>query len=167
MTPTPGEQVTVFPTLEQILADRKAKAEANAVFDTKRGVVAYLLACSNIDISVKAGRLTPDDAAKMAPPIPKKYAAQDLNKTGWFDSEPTDEPACAPFVFSPDMTSQPPKTQNHQHIGRRNFGDWFACGSDDTIASGTTMPGTSDDGVTGLFQKFGAAVGPGWYLKVG
>lgn len=54
------------------------------------------------------------------------------------------------------------------HVTRVISGSWYGVGADDGNPSGfMTPPGTkSDDGSTGVFEKFGAPVGNGWYLKV-
>ena len=58
------------------------------------------------------------------------------------------------------------KPANVIHVGHAISGRWFTAGPGDTFANGmTTPPVTSDDGVTGIFEKFGAPVGNGWYLQ--
>lgn len=46
-------------------------------------------------------------------------------------------------------------------------GEWFVALKGDTTAVGAVIPGTSLDGVSGLFKRFGAPVGTGWYQKIG
>lgn len=44
---------------------------------------------------------------------------------------------------------------------------WFNAKTGDTTPVGTVAPGTSQDGISGLFQKVGAPVGFGYFLKIG
>jgi len=61
-----------------------------------------------------------------------------------------------------------PGAPNVIHVGKALGGNWWSCGQDDTFASGkTTPPVVADDGTPGMFEKFAAPVGNGWYLKVG
>lgn len=58
-------------------------------------------------------------------------------------------------------------------IGNSMGGGWFAAGYtsggaivNDASPAGVTVQGTSRDGVSGTFQKYGTVVGPGWWLKI-
>ena len=72
-------------------------------------------------------------------------------------------PPCAdlpPLAVSPGP--------NHVHVGRRIYAKWFSCGLDDNYdPQGPPVSATSDDGVSGTFQKYAAPVGIGWYLQIG
>jgi len=54
-------------------------------------------------------------------------------------------------------------------IGTQSDGapEWFNALAGDTTPIGRTIYGMSQDGITGLFKKFGAPVGAGYFEKVG
>lgn len=82
----------------------------------------------------------------------------------------TPQMGTAPVCDMPQIPVLPvPQSQlsaNKIHVGRSLGQGWWSAGTDDTFPSGqTTPPVTSDDGATGVFVKYGAPVGAGWYLK--
>jgi hypothetical protein len=58
---------------------------------------------------------------------------------------------------------QAPKPPNVIDVGPAIFGKWHSVGPNDTFPPGMTTPPMADGA---LYQKFGAPVGPGWYLQV-
>jgi len=94
----------------------------------------------------------------LSPPDPKSGLMSILENSA---------PVCDPLPLLPVPSNAPP-APNTIHVGKRIGGNWFTVGAGDSLAAGaTTPPVTSDDGVFGVFQKFGAPVGPGWYLLQG
>lgn len=73
-----------------------------------------------------------------------------------------------PVGTCPDLPPLPVAPgPNHVHVARRNWGNWFAAGVDDTYdPQGPPVAATSDDGVTGKFQKYPSPFGPGVYFEV-
>jgi hypothetical protein len=77
-------------------------------------------------------------------------------------------PVCAmpPLPYYASGNATPTPVPNTIHIGNRiGTSNWFQALPGDTFPNGmTTPPMTSADGVNGVFEKFGAPVGIGWYL---
>jgi len=123
----------------------------------------YLGAFSNWKISVDAGRIS-----NANPPQPPN---------GYVVSDPDAQGFQWPVIGNSAVVPMPPLPDDHFtvvlkipstiDVGKAISGSWFSVGPKDTLASGsTTPPGTvAADGTVGIFQKYGAPVGPGWYLK--
>jgi hypothetical protein len=125
-------------------------------------------ACTNWTLTNLRNRdlklpLTP----KPAPPTAQVVMASDPDPDGvvwvWIVQDGSLRAPC------PDLPPLPVAPgPNHVHILRRITGDWFSAGQDDTYsADGPPVTATADDGTSGIFQKYSAPVGPGWYKKVG
>ena len=84
---------------------------------------------------------------------------------------PGDVPVCPmpALPFYAAGNAAPNKVPNVMVIGNRiGSTKWFQALPGDTWPSGQdTPPTTSADGVSGVFEKYGAPVGNGWYLQVG
>lgn len=99
----------------------------------------------------------------LIPGDPSTFTAPNVAKTGppivsTVALAPVNQGALKPVQAVPGMI----------HVTVALGNSWWGVGQDDGFPAGmTTPPVTSDDGVTGRFQKFGAPVGKGWYLKVG
>ena len=52
-------------------------------------------------------------------------------------------------------------------VGKRIYNEWFNAQTGDATLGGTTAPATSQDGVSGLFEKYTAPVGQGWFKLIG
>lgn len=127
----------------------------------------YTMAVSNYNLSMDNGSPYPTPA----PTVPNGWILGPANSQGLRFAMDSGQPVCAALPIHPMRGSvNDPKPPNVIDVGHAipGAGNWFSVGDADTFAVGqTTPPVTSEDGVTGIFQKFGAPVGPGWYLKIG
>lgn len=67
-----------------------------------------------------------------------------------------------------DLPAVPvPLEPNHIHIGNHLYGQFWDAAQDNTYYLGDPVPGTSDDGVSGVWKFFQSpmGLGKGWYLK--
>lgn len=113
---------------------------------------------ANWKISVDAGRIPNTHP----PAVPFGY---DLVKDdeGFTFPELGKTPVCDPLPVPEDMFTPKPRVPNTIEIGHLIFGKWYSVGPSDTFPAGMTTP-PQPDGHT--YEKFGAPVGPGWYLQV-
>ena len=105
--------------------------------------------------------------AKPVPPLAQVVKTSSLDPDGvvWVWIAPGD-PLGAPCPDLPPVPVAP--GPNHVHVGRRIYANWFSTGLDDTYdPQGPPVTTTSDDGVAGIFHKYPAPVGNGWYLQIG
>jgi hypothetical protein len=129
----------------------------------------YLTAFSNWCISVNAGRISNADPPQ--PPVQYVISPPDGNGFQWPMVDPAGTPVCAMPPVPADQIKQPVPVPNTFVVGHwlGQGGNWFSVGPGDTVPSGfTTPPGTASmdsPPVIGTFQKYGAPVGAGWYLK--
>jgi hypothetical protein len=74
-------------------------------------------------------------------------------------------PICAMPPLPNSVTPVDPSTlpKNMIVLGKNFYGKWFAVGPYDTFPVGMTTPPQADGH---MYEKFGAPVGPGWYLQV-
>ena len=121
----------------------------------------YLTGFNNWKISVDAGRI-----GNTNPPKPPKAYVVKVSEDGWAYFEPGDQPVCDVPPIPADMTT--PNPANVIDVGVAIGGKWWSCGPKDTfpIEKNPTPPVTSEDGVTGTFEKYAAPVGKGWYMKL-
>jgi hypothetical protein len=108
---------------------------------------------ANWKISVDAGRITNENPPK----VPNGYELV-KDDEGFTFPELGKTPVCDPLPVPEDML-----TPNTIDIGHLIFGKWYSVGEHDTFPSGMTTPPQPDGHV---YEKFGAPVGPGWYLQV-
>lgn len=103
-----------------------------------------------------------------APPsLPTKWVLTAPDQHGLRWQTTSNIPVCDPLPLKTPVT-EPTRAANVISVGKRIHGEWFQVGAGDGFAVGQkTPPTTSADGVVGVFEKYGAAVGAGWYLRVG
>ena len=127
----------------------------------------YMTAFNNWCISVNAGRIPNTNPPQ--PPVQYVVSAPDKEGFQWPVVDPAGGLVCAVPPVPADQTNSTPKPANVIDVGHAIPGapKWFSVGPQDTFPCGsTTPPVTSEDGTTGVFEKYGAPVGPGWYLLV-
>ena len=123
----------------------------------------YLQRFNNWKISVDAGRASNEDPPK--PPSGVMLASPDAD--GYVFPIEGGPPVCDMPPIPEDAFHHAPLVPNTIDVGKSIGGKWHSVGPRDTFPAGkTTPPVTSSDGVTGTFEKYGAAVGAGWYLQV-
>ena len=83
----------------------------------------------------------------------------------WPYATPGNDPVCA----MPPIPGVVTHATGVMLIGTQNpwAPEWFNAMEGDQTPIGTVAPGTSSDGVSGLFQKCGAPVGAGYFRKIG
>lgn len=119
-------------------------------------------------ISLNAGRVN----ASTAPKPPNGYelttevdATDTTGQTIW----------CFPQIGTTPVCEMPPIPGEAQHAtGVALIGSaildapgWFSIQIGDKTPVGMVVAGTSQDGQSGLFKRHGAAMGGGWFQKVG
>ena len=147
-----------------------ASAQANQLAATQAAVTLansnlaadYQLKCSNDAASILAGRPAPYPW----PTVPLAYVVGEPDANGFQWPVMGTVPVCTAI---PEPPSQMPPTPipNTIAIGIQVYPGWFQSLPQDTIPQGKVIFGTSQDGVTGLFEKFEATFGTGVYQKVG
>lgn len=121
----------------------------------------YALTIANLNRSLDAGRPAPF----VAPKVPTKWVLTAPDASGLQWQTTSSEPTGPVIPLHEDATQANVKVPNTIHVGHRIGGNWFSAGQNDTFPSGqSTPPITSEDGVTGVFVKYAAPVGPGWFL---
>ena len=178
-TPQPVPQRNVSPVAGTHSADETSlsAAQANILASSTEQVRRlnadlkhrYLSAFADYVANMQSGGFVP--AERRTPPTPPK---------GWQLAAPDDDgfvfyelgqiPVCdqPPAVNYNGGITAPVKVPNTIDVGKRlGTSKWFGVGPLDTLESGKeTPPGTvSSDGVSGVFEKFAAVVGAGWYLQ--
>lgn len=135
-------------------------------------VTRYQGAYADYLLNMHSGGVVPPER-RNPPAIPNAWELAPADANGFvfyqIGTRPVVDPAAYPATYYAGGNPQPNTAPNVIMVGARN-GDtkWFTALKGDTFPSGmTTPPGTvSVDGVSGTFQKFGAPVGPGWYLLI-
>jgi|SRR5579872_1013416 len=128
----------------------------------------YLTAFNNWKISVDAGRIPNTDP----PQPPKGYVVSSPDANGFQWPVPGNDPVCdvPPIPEDHSLTQQQIQaalTPNTIDIGKNIGGKWFSVGPKDTFGVGQTTPPIPDvDGSFHTYEKYGAAVGAGWYLEL-
>ena len=124
----------------------------------------FLTAFNNWKMSVDAGR-----APNTGYPLPPKgYVVSAPDAQGFQWPVIGNNPVCDLPPIPDDHFTPSVLVPNTIHVGNR-IGNpnsrWFQVGAGDTFApGGITPPMTSADGVEGVFEKYAAPVGAGWYL---
>ena len=126
--------------------------------------VIYLGAFNNWKGNVEAGRIPNTDPPKP----PKAYVVSKPDAYGFQWPVLGTDPVCdMPPIPEDRLTPRPKAPDNNIDVGHHISGAWFSVGPDDTFPSGMTTPPIPDaTGALHTYQKFGAPVGPGWYLRV-
>jgi len=93
-------------------------------------------------------------SAEMSHPVPQPYPSQ----TG---------PAVCDMPPIPGVITHSEGTGKIGKAIPGGKGVWFQALEGDTTPDGIVAPGTSQDGVVGLFQKVGFPMGAGWFQKIG
>ena len=124
----------------------------------------YLTAFNNWKLSVDAGRAP----ATGWPMPPDGYVVSAPDAMGFQWPVIGNMPVCAVPPIPVDHTQIPVMVPNTIDIGPSIGGQWYGVGPRDTEVSGFVTPpnAVSEGGVMGSFEKFGAPVGAGWYLKI-
>jgi hypothetical protein len=127
--------------------------------------VRYQSAYADYVANMQSGQNVPDDRRKPPkPPFAWELAQPDAD--GFVFYQVGTSPVCpqGPAVGA-NFDIAPPNTQpNMILIGKQNGNSkWFTALPGDTFPSGMTTPPQPDGH---LYEKFGAPVGPGWYLQV-
>jgi len=123
----------------------------------------YLTAFNNWAISVNAGRIPNTNP----PQPPAAYVVSKPDANGYQWPVPGTEPVCEIPPIPVDHFTVTPKAPNTIDIGQSIGGSWFSVGPSDTFPSGQTTPPIADStGTLHTYEKYGAPVGPGWYLQL-
>jgi hypothetical protein len=123
----------------------------------------YLTAFNNWTISVDAGRIPNTNPPN--PPTAYVVSKPDANGFQW--PVPGTDPVCDMPPIPEDHFTVVPKVPNTIHVGHTIGGEWFSVGDGDTFPSGMKTPPIPDStGVLHTYEKYGAPVGPGWYLQL-
>jgi hypothetical protein len=110
------------------------------------------------------GFVPPERQIPPSPPMAWQLAAPDADGFVWYEVGST--PACPqpPTPAYNHDNPQPNTVPNMIMIGGQNGNTaWYTALKGDTFPSGMTTP-PQPDGHT--YEKFGAPVGPGWYLQL-
>ena len=155
-----ADQTTLEAAQANILADSTAMvAKLNADLKAR-----YLSAFADYVTNMESGEVIP--AARQVPPKPPnawELAPADANGFVFYQIGTT--PVCdmPPLPFYAAGNQPPVKVPNTIDVGNLITGKWYTVAADDTFPVGMTTPPQAD-GHT--YEKFGAPVGPGWYLQV-
>jgi len=128
----------------------------------------YLSAFADYVANMQSGGFVPEDR-RVPPKPPNAWELAPPNSDGFIFYQVGTTPVCdqPPPPYYAAGNPQPNTVPNMIMIGNRITGKWFQALKGDTFPNGQmTPPITSADGVAGTFEKFGAPVGPGWYLQV-
>jgi hypothetical protein len=155
-----ADQTTLAAAQANILADSTAMvAKLNADLKSR-----YLSAFADYVTNMESGEVVPAD--RQVPPQPPdgwELAPPDANGFVFYQIGTT--PVCdmPPLPFYAAGNAAPVKVANTIDVGKLITGKWYTVGADDTFPVGMTTPPQAD-GHT--YEKYGAPVGPGWYLQV-
>src|SRR5271165_6241329 len=123
----------------------------------------YLTAFNNWKISVDAGRIPNTNP----PQPPKAYVVSGPDANGFQWPVTGTNPVCDVPTIPVDHFTPPAKVPNTIDVGKSIGGNWFSVGPADTFPVGQTTPPIPDStGALHSYEKYGAPVGPGWYLQV-
>jgi hypothetical protein len=168
----PPTDPTLWPPDPTLTGDQIADYVANSLISSKsmcvslnnNKIVNYYNKMNANNASLEAGRSAPYDSVMPAPDLPI------MAGSAWSYAPNPDVPLCAAIPLSPDLTHEnDPPPPNQIMIGLPVHGapGWWTALKGDSVPSGETVPGVSQDGIFGMWLKYGAAVGTGWYRKVG
>jgi len=168
-----AQGIDPYPTLgnaraNQLVALTQMAAQMNA------GLSALFTGAFNSwSISVNAGQTSNANPPK--PPAQYVVSSPDAAGFQWPIIDPAGTPVCAMPPIPQDRTQTVAQFQatlkpNTIDVGKPivgGGGKWFSVGPADTFACGSTTPPNTvaEDGTVGTFEKYGAPVGAGWYLK--
>ena len=158
-------------TIKAALANVQAGVAAACVTLNAGLKSSYLQSFADWLISWTATRITDPSTAPKPPASYVVGASADSETTGpgmigpnstavvqWAFPVQSGPPVCA----MPAIPGVAPHATGTMLIGKQTAAPgWFACLPGDITPAGTTNPGTSQDGITGLFQKVGSPVGSG------
>jgi hypothetical protein len=125
----------------------------------------YLSAFNDYVANMESGGFIPADR-RVPPEPPNAWELAPPNGDGFVFYQVGTTPVCdmPPLPSYNGGNPQPNTTPNMIMIGGQNGNTkWFSALKGDTFPSGLTTP-PQPDGHT--YEKFGAPVGPGWYLQV-
>ncbi len=154
--------------MEGAQANVLASAKLQCDFRNNDLKTIYLTAFNNWKISVDAGRIDISN-----PPQPPKAFVVKTDSQGWAYVIAGDEPVCEMPALPEDHSktqaekeaSLPQGVIDIGHSVDGGAGVWFAVGPNDTwFKSGKKTPPMPDGHV---YQCVGAAVGKGWYERIG
>jgi len=131
-------------------------------------ITRYHSAFDDYTLNMTSGGFVPVDR-RVPPKPPNAWELAPANADGFVFYQIGTTPVCdqPPTPNYNADNPQPNTVPNMIMLGNRINGKWFQALKGDTFPNGqTTPPITSADGVAGTFEKFGAPVGPGWYLQV-
>lgn len=165
--------VLIAPTLEIAQANVLASANWQCQLRNSNLKFIYLNQFDGWKTSVDAGRIDNSN-----PPQPPKSFVVVTDAEGWATVAQAGPAVCEVPPIPADhsktqaeiLASLPQGVIAVGHSADGGNGVWFTVGDKDTWfkPGKKTPPGTvSEDGAAGVFQCVGAAVGRGWYEKVG
>ncbi len=130
----------------------------------------YDQAVRNFNLNMQSGQTHNPPLVPPTAPLAYVVSAPDANGYVWPVIGTTPLMPTPPLTLATvDLGTLKPPTRdpNHIDVGKAipgGGGKWFTVGPNDGTPNGfVTPPTTSEDGVTGIFLKFGAPVGNGWY----
>src|ERR1051325_10019324 len=154
-------------SLEAAIANQLAASIDQVARLNKNLKFIYDGAWNNFVINVESGQRDnsnppqPPMAWELSPAPPKDGSAPDYFVFYAQGNTPIcPMPPIPPSVVPVDKSTLP---QNFIHIGKNFYGKWFSVLENDTFPVGMTTPPQPDGH---MYEKFGAPVGPGWYLQV-
>ncbi len=158
---TPGADTSLAAAQANILAtstDRVAFLNAQLKAQYTQAVENWNVNASSGQQNLQGKPPVAPHAYELAPPDSDGFVWPQISATTLITSDVE--------VVMPNVAPVP--VPNTIVVGNAIGGGWFSAGQGDTFPSGsTTPPMTTSQGVNGTFEKFGAPVGNGWYLKVG
>lgn len=145
-------------------------ASQNNIAILNAGLVSrYHGAYADYVANMRSGGFVPPER-QTPPPVPLAWELAPPDADGYVFYQVGAAPVCAalpPVDYLGGLTVTP-RSPTTIHVGPRiGVTKWFSVGPTDGYPDGSvTPPTTSDDGVTGVFQKYDSVIG-GWYLLVG
>jgi hypothetical protein len=152
-------------SLDQVQANLAASALAYVDFHNRQNQSLYDAAVVFFNQNAGSGALGQNPVPPVAPfRIVYVPANGPQGFGGWDFSTVRLTPTPPLTVYTGGVNAQPNTEPNVIMIGARDGStNWFTALKGDTFPNGKTTP-TQLDGHT--YEKFGAPVGPGWYLQV-
>lgn len=162
--------------LEEVQASALASAKAQVANLNSNLTSVFMTGFNNWATSVMAGKIPNTDPPRPPAAFVVGYFNDPTSGPGsmgpygdmvvkWAFPTPGTEPVCP----MPPIPQLPVHTEGMFKIGIAipgGNGIWFQALQGDNTPDGTTAPGTSQDGVHGLFQKVGFTMGNGWFKKL-
>jgi hypothetical protein len=170
MTPTPTPKLSADDTtLDAAVRNQLASTKIMCATLNASLKVNFNVAVANYNLNMSVGQVHSSELT--VPVAPLSYVPGPPDVLGFQypeQSGPAIVSDVAITTFNALDAAMQPKEQGVIDVGKAIPGasGWFTCGPKDTSPNGfVTPPVTSEDGVAGVFQKFGAPVGNGWYRK--